>query len=459
MKSQPHPKSSCKTRQQKAPIRASLVWTMIPLAILALGTMNHFRAERPPSHRSPEPSTNTSKARWDWGARTGTQAGESSPLLATALALLRPSDPAISSPGEALARLTNADLPLKDRREAIRALARLGSDEAIAGLKIALAGAPSSLKAAFGEALGESPHPEAAATLSGMLRGNDETAARGAIRGFALRGDAQAAETLRDVLFDAAQPESLRTEAALNLGDIGEAGALETLKRAASEITDSAIVENVLEGLGRRPLAETEEFFRDYLESPGRPAKLKAAALEALGHSEGDPTPLLLTYASNPNPDLRSAAAWALNTAEVPAYFGPQLADWLNQETSPDVRARLYRALANLDAPGSDTLLPLVQGETNPKARLAGIDLLAATCRATPTPDVVNYFAQTALPELQNTALTSEAPENRLAAVMSLQRLGTTQTGAALQEIARNSTDQNVVTAAQAALGTKPSRP
>jgi len=292
-----------------------------------------------------------------------------------------------------------------------------------------------------------------------MLKAGDETTARGAIRGFALRGDAAATEILGSVLFDAHQPESLRTESALSLGNIRQPQALAALTRAAAEIPDQTIAESVLDGLGRQPFTETVDFFRGYLETPGRPAELKVAALEAIGNAEGDPAPFLLAYGSDPNPDLRAAAAWALNMADTVTDIGPQLLEWLKQESKPGVRARLYRALGNQDTYDASVVLALAQRESTPAARLAGLDLLAETSRSSPTPEVLSYFSQTVLPELKTTALTSDNPEDRLSAVMALRRAGTTQAAGALQDIARSASDPKVTEAAQAALRSRSANP
>src|SRR5262249_10290684 len=89
-------------------------------------------------------------------------------------------DPAASA---LLHELLDSSQPVKSRREKARALAKLGSEQSIAALRAALQDGEPYLKAAIGEGLGESPHPEATALLLEMVQGSDETAARGAIRG------------------------------------------------------------------------------------------------------------------------------------------------------------------------------------------------------------------------------------------------------------------------------------
>jgi len=246
-----------------------------------------------------------------------------------------------------VSQLLNPSLPLKTRRLAARSLAKLGSDSSITALKIALRDGPAYLKAAIGEGLGESPHHEARALLIDLVNASDETAARGAVRGFALRGDAESADLLANLLFNAQKPESVRTEAALALGEVQQPGALTALTRAVSEIQDAAITEQVLEGLARRPFAETQQFFSDYLASPGLTSESKVAALEALGNSTGDVAALVLKYAVDPDQEVRAAAAWALSATESHTDLAPQLLDLLKAEASPEVRAKLYDALGD----------------------------------------------------------------------------------------------------------------
>lgn len=457
----------CRTNRRAEPcVRGGLVWTLILLTVVVVIAMVYFRPQGRHLDRI-EKTVVSNPIRVQAPVVPASRPEPALlplsppplPDLQDRLLLRLGSNPASLPPGELIARLLDANLPAKEQREAGWALARLGSDEAIAALKAALRNSPSYLKAAIAEGLGESPHPEARAILLDLLKTGDEITARGAIRGFGLRGDAGAATILSEVLFDVHQPESLRTESALSLGDIRQPEALAALTRAATEVRDPVIAEGALDGLGRRPVAETDEFFRAYLGAPDQPLKLKVVALEALGNAEGDVTPLLLSYAAEPNPDLRAAAAWALNLADTPGDLGPQLLDWLKQETKPEVRARLYRALASQDVYDASAVLALSQRESNPAARLASLDLLAEACRFTKSPDVLSYFGQTALPELKNTALMNDNPESRLSAVMALQRAETPQADNALQDIARNSADPKVIEAAQAALRVPPRGP
>jgi HEAT repeat protein len=216
------------------------------------------------------------------------------------------------------ARLTSIMLdksaPAQARRQAAHSLGKIGTDEAMAVLKNALAGdQPPFVKAAIAEGLGQSSNPEARDFLHELANGKDPAIARGAARGLAARNDADAVDTLGNLLFNNQTPLSVRTEAALALGDVSLPAAQDQLTRAISQIHDEDIVESVLDGLGRRPFSDTEAFFRNYLNSPDVPPESKVLAIEAVRDAEGDVAPFLSKYLNDANPDVRAAAKEALD--------------------------------------------------------------------------------------------------------------------------------------------------
>ncbi|MEI8340311.1 MAG: HEAT repeat domain-containing protein, partial [Verrucomicrobiota bacterium] len=207
------------------------------------------------------------------------------------------------------------------------------------------------------------------------------------------------------------------------------------------------VVENVLAGLAKKPFAETQFFFNNYLLSPDVPAGSKIAAIEALGSSPGDVTPFLLNYLNNPDAEIRAAVAWSLITTESASDISTQLVGALKQEQDPMVRTRLYQALGNQSAANSQAMLPLIQNETDPAVRLAGLQYLAGIIQGSTASDMKTYFNQKAVPELKDTALNSDSSQNRLASVLALERAKTPEAIAALQVIARQSKDQKVISA------------
>jgi HEAT repeat protein len=215
--------------------------------------------------------------------------------------------------------MLDKSLSIQLRRDAARSLGKIGTDEAMSALKSALANDnPPYLKAAIAEGLGESPNPEARDLLHGLLNGKDETTARGAARGLALRGDSDAVDTLGTALFNEQTPLGVRTEAALALGDVNLPGAQDLLTKAISQIQDEDVRESVLDGLGRRPFSDTEQFFRDYLNSADVPPDSKVLAIQAITDAEGDVGPFLSNYLNDANADVRAAAKSAVD------FIGPE---------------------------------------------------------------------------------------------------------------------------------------
>jgi HEAT repeat protein len=365
------------------------------------------------------------------------------------LTLEQPVDPTTA---ELLDQLVNASLPLRTRRQNARELARSGSDQGLVALKIALRESTPYLRAAIAEGLGECPHQEACPLLVELADDADETTARGAVRGMALRADGQAIASLGEILFNPDKPDSVRGEAALALGTISQPAALTVLLRAVDEIQDEALARDVLDGLGRQSISQTAAFFQGYLDSPAVPIDLKAAALEALSRAEGDMGPMLLKYVTNPNAQLRSAAAWSLSALENPPDLGPQLLDRLKRETDPEVRRRLYQALGNQESCDWDSVITLAGSESDPSARLAALDLLTGACQPGASRQLVDFFDRNALPELKQIALNSISAEDRLLATISICRSETSQSLADLEGLAGLSNDSKVIEASKAAI-------
>lgn len=218
-----------------------------------------------------------------------------------------------------VAVMLDKSLSQEKRRQAARALAKIGSEEAMASIKAALTSdTPPYVKAAIAEGLGESPNPESNDLLRSLVQAKNETLARAAERGLALRGDAEAVNTLGNLLFDSQTTLGVRTEAALALGDVDLPSAQDLLTRAVNQIQDEDVVESVLDGLARRPFSQTEEFFRNYLNSPEVSPDFKVLAIQSITDSDGDVAPFLLGYLNDANPDVRAAAKDALNFLSPP---------------------------------------------------------------------------------------------------------------------------------------------
>lgn len=270
--------------------------------------------------------------------------------------------------------LRDAALPLRERRRAARALATSAAPEALEALREVLQEGPPELRAVIAEGLGLCPNPEARTLLETLTESPDEAAARGATRGWGAVGTPEAAQVLSGLLQASDRPEAVRTEAALALGEMpGVGAAYVALTNAAWQVKSPAVLAAALEGLGHRPISETQPFFLEYLADPLVSADMRVAAVESIGNAPDDPSSLLLEYAMDADPDVRAGAAWALSTTETPGDQGPALLELLRTEAEPDVRLRLYEALGNQARLDAAAVLQLVQQEPRTEVRIAGL--------------------------------------------------------------------------------------
>lgn len=353
--------------------------------------------------------------------------------------------------------LKDASQPLKARIKAARALLADGSNEAMVAVKEFLWSGPGQLRAAIAEALGSSPNPESYSLMLALLSEKDEAVAMGAVRGLAQHGSNEAMNVLRHTLFNIAAPANVRAEAALALGTMNQPGVADLLANAAAVITDERIIVQVLNALGSRSFAETQNFFENYLKSPGASGDLKVTALEALAESKGDASAFLAGFAQERDETLRAAAAWALSSTDEPGAVGEQLLAWLQQESDPTVRLRLYQALGNQETFDVARIQELVLKEPDPSARTIGFDLIAKTLRNQTSPELIAYFDQNAVIELYNAALNGPQSSDRMAAVVALKRAGTPRALSALQGLAEQAGDPRVRASAAGRPSGKPS--
>jgi HEAT repeat protein len=341
---------------------------------------------------------------------------------------------------------------MANRRAAARKLVVIGSPQAMAALMEVLRDGPSQLKAAVAESLGGSPSPEALAMLLDLAGNADETTARGALRGLAIKGGPEALGILSSILFDEAGTAGLRAEAALALGGMRQPEALESLTRALGVIRSEVLLEHVLDGLGHHTFAETETAFRDFLNRGDISAKVRCAAIEALGHTTNDATPFILSFAGDEDPGVRAAAGWALALSENPGEIRPQLIGWLKHESESSVRLRLYQALIRQENVAAADVLPLVRRENDADARLAGLGLLADAVRSNSESEAGRYFEINGVSDLKNAVYSSSRLDQSLSAIMALGRAGTPSAVALLGEIANHPTDAALRDAAKQAI-------
>ncbi len=344
--------------------------------------------------------------------------------------------------------LLDSAKPLKLRRQAAWNIAQLRTAEAFAVLAQGLAGAPAHLKAMIAVLLGNFDTAESRRLLREMLNGTDATVARGAMRGWAALGDAEALDLLSKYFANGQNPVELRADAALSLSRIGSARANQTLIESVSRTTDRSLATAILRGLAEHDFTESEPFFRQYLNRADVPVALRAAALEALGEANGNPLPLLLQHLESADSEIRAAAAWGIGMLDNPAPVAEDLVRVLSAEKNSDVRTRLYQALENQPGVEAQTLLSSVLNDST-ASRVDGLKLLAAQAARLNSPEFLATFDRLAVPELEHLAISGGDLQSKLISVMALKQAKTPGALEALGRVAARSAEPRVVAAAK----------
>ena len=347
-----------------------------------------------------------------------------------------PSNPGAQELADLVRQLNDASLPLSERQKAISLLVQNGSPEAIAALKEAAGGTSAEIRGAIAGALRGCASPGCTSILLALLHDSEESVAIAAVDSLGKQGSPEAATALGQVLNDPQQSSNLRCEAALDLGAIDQFGVVAMLTQAAQQTDDKDVVDAALKSLGERDFADTQSFFENFMKNPDVDPALRATAVGDLSAAEGDPTAFLTSLLKDPDVQVRIEAAWALSATSATGASGAQLLSLLQSEPEEDVRLRLYQALRNQDSYDVSAALAIVQQESDPSARIAGLDLLAKALHDNPTPALQGYFDQTAIAELKNDALNAGSFDDRQAAVLALTRAHTPGAMQALQEIA-----------------------
>jgi HEAT repeat protein len=338
--------------------------------------------------------------------------------------------------------------PLKIRRDAAWQIAKIGSDEALTVLRQALLNAPPLLKATIAEALGHSKNSQAGALIAALLRDSDEVVIRGAIRGLAAIGDDQSVKLIAEIMRDSRRHSDLRTAAAIALGQVNDPAANQLLIQLAQGTQDREILTAALTGLGQQSFNQTEKFFRSFLASNNVGAEMRALALEALGQGTRDAAPLILGFLQADESTVRAAAAWAIANLDEAGTVAPPLINQLSREAEPEVRTRIYQALANQESMDASRLLPVVLNDGDPTAQVAGFNLLAARVGLGNDPWLAGQFDELVIPRLAGLAIDGKDLTTRLSAVIALRQARTNEAMQTLAAIAARSGDAKVVQAA-----------
>lgn len=347
--------------------------------------------------------------------------------------------------------LFDKEAPLKERRQAAWALAKNGSNEALAELEKAFldSDTPIYLKAAIVEALGHSPNPLGKELILTAIEDDNEVVARAAIRGLSAIGDEEAVSTLSDVMLSADVSSSVISEATMGLGNIDSPSAYNVLVDAYYKTTpgNTDVKEDIIMALGQRDISETGEFLQIIMDENAADPSLRLAVVEAIEDAKGDTSSFLLHNLYDKDSEVRAEAAWALAVADEPGHISEELQKLLLIEEDAEVRKRLYQALDNQENTDIDAAAQIIFEETDSDARLAGYDFLAKNLGASANKNLMKWFEEIAVPELREVALTAEKSSTRLGAVITLKKANTTESYRALEEISAKSTDAKVIKA------------
>ncbi len=357
---------------------------------------------------------------------------------------------------EWLRQLNAKEQSSEGRRRAAVALAKNGSERAMKALKETLLSGTPEIQEIVVEALGQCAHSETPAILASLLNNERESVVLSAIRSISRQKSPMAVTSLSEVLNDEQRSVDVRAEAGLGLGAVAGPQALAELATAVLQIQDEAVASQVIRGVAGRSIDETRAFLEAFLDAPQMSSELKAEALEGLSQAQGDATSFLLKYVESDDPELRSAAAWALSALETQGNAGADIIALLKKETDPVVRKRLYQALANQESFDLNAAWMQTANEAEPMVRTAGLDLLARAVQQNPSAEMIAFFDQHVLPELKTTTLNARTREVQLAAIMALRRAQTANAITVLREIATQASDAGIAAATGFTLSAHP---
>ena len=357
---------------------------------------------------------------------------------------------------ETIARFLDERIDIEQRRIYAYRLARAGTPEAMAALSKVFQTAGPEHKAFMLQLIGGTQNPAVKDWLWQWLTDSDIRVVMATIRGLSMIGGTDVTEKLVTLLRDSKQPDQLRIEAALGLGNIGTPEAADTLSKALLETMETEVGAQILDALGRFPFETVAGTFRQFLSAPGVPPEKRVVALEALAYSSAGAVPFLLGFAEgDADADVRASAAWAISTHGRYRDIAPMLTDMVEAEPDEDVRRRLYEALLPQSGIPAERLLPGVLEEEDIAARVAGFNALASAAAQGSSETFAPTFDLQIVPELLQIALSDNSVNIRMRAVFALRMAQTDAAQAALAEIATHASNPQIAEAARHGLKTR----
>jgi HEAT repeat protein len=290
-----------------------------------------------------------------------------------------------------------------------------------------------------------------------LLASENPMQARFAAKALAVIGGEENVTSLRAMITNESLPKPLRLEATLSMAIIGTPQARDALVGALQVFPEPEMHEQILGALGEFPFPQIEATWRQILSDPNTPAEVRVAAVDALAGSTSDALPFLKKVASSDHdPMVREMSAWAISALPGGAEndsLGPDLARMAAAEPDADVRRRLYEALpAQVNNP-AESLLPVIQNETDYAARVAGFNALADTVKRGASSGLAAKFDAEIVPELTDIAVSNQTLDVRTRAVFALAKAKTPAALQALQTLSETP-NQKIALAARHGLQT-----
>jgi len=311
-----------------------------------------------------------------------------------------------------------SDASLREKAEACRELARVGTGKSVPTLARLLA--DESLSQMARHALEQIPDPSANAALRDSLGKVKGRLLMGVMHSLGVRKDAEAVQPLSGFLTD---PDPAVADAAARaLGSIGAVSApvLERALTQGSNANKSAIMEGLFRCAESMSAGEAARIYEKIRNLPDLPHQMRVAALRGLVKCRGAETVPLLIETLRTESYVSAANAIKM-LAEIPGHEVTKVLVTELGRAKPAVQILLLHALGNRgDATASAALVPLAKdGPAN--VRVAAIRSLVQLGAPASVPVLVDLVRDPA-PDVSNAAMagltgfpTKEADEAMLA--------------------------------------------
>ena len=385
---------------------------------------------------SPLPVPSQTKAAWTDSAPASSEEGASE----------SPSP----SPEWDAGSLVDPALSIKDRLRLARQIGEQGGpDQWRDALGTML---PNVVREALLESIGASGRPEASAFLRGYLGDAEQGMRRAAVRGLAATGRAEDAQFLGQWMGQAGLAIEESTEVALALGGSRAPNATSILLQAYPKAEPPELVQCLILGLAERPIAQTQNFFRQMLADPATEPDRKKEALQALGQFDTVREDFFYPYLQNADPEVRSGAYLGLMVL-AEGSPGPRLLVALQGETDPQARLAALEALGMQPSGDPWAMNRMAMAEKEPLTRILAAKAVARSLQGREATDAaVVEFGRVWAPELARMAIEGSNTEGLQAVSALALRRNSSEAQTALARIAAECEDTKVKAAAERAL-------